>query len=132
MIAYSTESIKKLLTCEKDLQVLFNEVIKYFDNTILYGNRALDLQMELFLKGRLKLDNKYLIIDKKKIVTYCDGVVNKSNHNYIPSRAVDALPYPINGKDYKRIYYFAGFVMALAKRLKAENVITHDIKWGGD
>jgi len=55
MPTYSNPSEMKLLTCEKDLQVLFQEVIKYFDNTILYGHRTPEEQLELFEKGRLKL-----------------------------------------------------------------------------
>lgn len=132
MPIYSQPSEMKLLTCEKDLQVLFHEVIKYFDNTIIYGNRSQEEQLELFEKGRLKLDDRYIITDKRKVVTNCDGYKIKSNHNYIPSRAVDSLPYPINGKDYKRIYYYAGLVMGIAKKLKEQGLMQYDLKFGGD
>lgn len=132
MPIYSNASEIKLLTCEKDLQILFNEVIKYFDNTIIYGQRTPEEQLELFEKGRLKLEDRYIITDKKKVVTNCDGYKIKSNHNYSPSRAVDSLPYPINGKDYKRMYYYAGFVMGLAKKLKEQGLMKYDLRWGGD
>jgi len=132
MAEYSSASEKKLITCEKDLQTLFGEVIKYFDNTILYGNRSQEEQLALFEKGRLKLEDRYIITDRRKIVTNCDGYKIKSNHNYVPSRAVDSLPYPINGKDYKGMYYYAGFVMGIAKRLKEEGKMTYDVRFGGD
>jgi len=46
--------------------------------------------------------------------------------------AVDAVPYPIDWEDTKRMIFFAGFVICTAKRLKKEGKISHDIRWGGD
>jgi peptidoglycan L-alanyl-D-glutamate endopeptidase CwlK len=132
MKTYGATSKLNLSTSEKDLQTVMNEVIKDFDNTILYGYRTPEFQLSLFKQGRELIDGIWRIVDKDKIVTYCDGTIKKSNHNYSPSRAIDATPYPVNWKDYKRMYYFAGFVMAIAKRLKIEGKITHDLIWGGD
>jgi peptidoglycan L-alanyl-D-glutamate endopeptidase CwlK len=132
MKTYGATSKLNLSTSEKDLQTVMNEVIKDFDNTILYGYRTPEFQLSLFKHGRELIDGIWRIVDKDKIVTYCDGTIKKSNHNYSPSRAIDATPYPVNWKDYKRMYYFAGFVMAIAKRLKIEGKITHDLIWGGD
>jgi peptidoglycan L-alanyl-D-glutamate endopeptidase CwlK len=46
--------------------------------------------------------------------------------------AVDVMPYPINWNDITRIYYFAGFVKAIAEVLYAQGHITHKVIWGGD
>jgi len=132
MANYSKSSSDKLNTAEQDLITLFNFIVEYFDNTILYGHRDIQLQQELFAKGRRKEGGKWIIENKKLVVTYCDGVLHLSEHNFSPSRAVDALPYPINGEDRERMYFFAGHVMMAAKILKKQGKITHDITWGGD
>ena len=132
MANYSKESIEKLRTCEPDLITVFTEVIKVFNNTIIYGYRSPSIQFELFKSGRVYKQGKWIITNKGKIVTYCDGTEKKSNHNYNPSRAVDASPYPIEWNDRERMYYFAGWVMETARRLKEERKISHDIRWGGD
>jgi peptidoglycan L-alanyl-D-glutamate endopeptidase CwlK len=132
MPRYSQSSKAKLGTCHEDLITLFTEVIKEFDNTIIYGYRPPELQYELFMKGREMQGSRIVIVDQSKVVTYKDGMSRKSKHNYAPSRAVDAVPYPIDWSDTDRMYYFAGYVMGVAKRLKAEGEITHDIRWGGD
>ena len=138
MAAYSDSSQRKLDTAHHDLQLIFNEVVRIFDNTILYGNRSVAYQFDLYKQGRAKDDNgKWVIVDKSKVVTYCDGTKNKSKHNYTPSKAVDAVPYyttipHIRWKDTDRMYYFAGHVKAIAIVLKTQGRITHDIKFGGD
>jgi len=133
MSNYSSSSQRKLDTAHKDLQTVFREVIRIFDNTIVYGHRSPELQLDLFKQGR-KQDSsgKWIIVDKSKVVTYCDGTSNKSDHNYYPSRAIDSVPYPIDWKDTERMYYFAGHVKAIAYVLKAQGRITHSIGWGGD
>jgi len=130
---YSGSSQRKLDTTHQDLQTVFREVIRIFDNTIVYGNRSHTLQFDLFKQGRVQ-DNtgKWVIVDKSKVVTYCDGATNKSDHNYYPSKAVDAVPYPIDWDDTERMYYFAGHVKAIAHVLKSQGRITHNIGWGGD
>ena len=130
---YGNKSSINLNTAETDLVVLFNEVIKEFDNSIIYGHRSAELQFELFKKGRRENANgEWVIINKKKVVTFKDGIKKLSRHNKVPSEAVDAAPYPIDWDDTNRMYYFAGFVMATAKSLKREGRMTDDITWGGD
>ena len=130
MAHYSNTSKERLATCHPDLQTVFNYVIRFFDNTILYGHRNEKEQFELYKKGRTFINGKWVKIGE--VVTYKDGVVNKSKHNFNPSLAVDATPYPIDFKDKLRIIYFAGFVKGVAKMLKEYGAIEHDIIWGGD
>jgi len=108
MAKFSKASQEKLETCHLDLQHLFNEVIQYFDCTILCGQRGEREQNEAF---RMK---------------YSKLKFPQSRHNEIPSMAVDAAPYPINWKDRDRFYFFAGFVMGVAARMGIK------IRWGGD
>jgi len=132
MNTYSKSSQDKLNTTHPDLIILFQEVVRVFDNTILYGYRDSNFQFELYKKGRIQKNGIWIVSDKSKIVTYKDGIIQKSNHNYYPSRAVDVIPYPINWKDKERMYYFAGCVMGIAIQLKEDSKIMHNIRWGGD
>ena len=75
MYKFSRKSLSKLETCHKDLQILFNQVIKNIDCIILEGYRDSEKQKELFEEG------------KSKII--------KSKHNLKPSYAIDVAPYPI-------------------------------------
>lgn len=108
MPGYSERSKDRLLTCDPKLQVVFFEVIKYFDCTILEGYRDRESQNEKYRRGLSKL--KY----------------PESKHNRNPSSAVDAAPHPIDWTDRERFHFFAGFVKGIAAWLGIE------ICWGGD
>ena len=108
MPIYSKRSNNKLSTCDKRLQLVFNEVIKHFDNTILDGYRCYDDQQRLFKEGKSQLQYP------------------NSKHNIFRAEAVDAAPYPIDFNDLDRFRYFAGFVMGIATAFRIK------LKWGGD
>lgn len=127
---FGIESKKNLATAHQQLQELFEEVVKYFDCKVLYGHRTPEEQFELYKKGRKLVNGKWIIADKSKVVTYLDGITKLSNHNTLPSTAVDVVPYTVDWKDLNRFYMFIGFVRAIA--------ITKGIKirsggdWDGD
>ena len=127
MPKFSDKSIRKLQECHPDLQTLFSNVIKYFDCSVIHGHRTPDEQYELYKQGRTKPGN---------IVTYKDGTKNPSRHNFMPSTAVDVVPYPTYYSDIDTIRHFAGFVLGVAKMLKAFGTIDNDIicgiDWDGD
>ena len=108
MPRFGGTSKRRLDTSEKDLQLLFNEVIKEFDCSIICGHRGEKAQNEAFERGNSKA--KY----------------PKGRHNANPSRAVDVAPYPIDWSDRERFTYFAGFVKGVASQMGI------DIIWGGD
>lgn len=114
MPRFSQTSFSKLTTCHPDLQVLFFEVIKTFDCTILEGYRNQIDQEKAFAEGNTKLH-------------WPDG-----KHNIQPSTAVDVSPYPIDWKNYKRMYWFAGYVMGIANKLKEAGRMAHAVRYGGD
>ncbi len=125
MPQYSERSEAQLKTCHPELQLLFHEVIKFFDCTIPDGGgfRGEAEQNKAFEEGKSK-------------VRWPNG-----NHNKMPSMAVDVYPYPVklnpeNAKEaefYKmRMCYFAGQVKALARTLKEEGRMKYDLIWGGD
>mgnify|MGYP003133003798 FL=1 len=108
MPRFGKRSKERLATCEKDLQMVFNEVIKYVDCSVLEGHRSKDRQNSLYEDGKTK-------------VRYPNG-----RHNASPSCAVDVTPYPVDWADRERQTLFAGFVLGVANQMG----IT--LRWGGD
>lgn len=113
MPAFGEISKRKLAECHSDLQLLFNEVIKYFDCFILCGFRDQAEQDRLFNEGKSKLRWPH------------------GKHNSIPSKAIDVAPYnalndPVDWKDASRFYFFGGYVMGIAKEMGIK------IRYGGD
>ena len=113
MPKFSQDSFSKLSTCHADLQVLFYEIIKYYDCTILCGYRNKADQEAAFAAGNTKLH-------------YPEG-----KHNHQPSLAVDVISYPIDFNVEKRAFWFGGYVLGIAQKLKDEGKMTHSIRWGG-
>jgi peptidoglycan L-alanyl-D-glutamate endopeptidase CwlK len=114
MPKFSPISFTRLSTCHPDLQALFYEVIKTFDCMILEGYRNENDQDKAFMDGKSQLPWP------------------NSKHNKSPSMAVDVTPYPLNFFNTTRLYWFAGYVMAIAQKLKDEGKITHSVRCGAD
>ena len=108
MPSFSDASITKLSTCDGRLIKVFNIVIVEFDCTIIEGHRPEERQDELFRTGFSKVE-------------WPD-----SEHNVIPSRAVDSLPYPSDWEDWERNRTFGGYVLGVASQLDIP------LRWGGD
>ena len=53
MPRFGRRSRTRLVTCDKQLQKLFNEVVKYFDYSVLVGFRGEDEQNRVFAEDRL-------------------------------------------------------------------------------
>jgi peptidoglycan L-alanyl-D-glutamate endopeptidase CwlK len=115
MQQFSPISKFRLSTCHPDLQVLFNEVIKYFNCTILEGYRGREAQEKAFKEGKTQLHFPF------------------SNHNKNPSMAVDAAPWPIpDWKKTEDFIYFGGIVMGIAIILYSKGEMTYKVRYGGD
>ena len=108
MPRYSKKSKERLSSCDKRLQDVFNEVIKYVDCSILEGHRSKERQNKLYHENRTK-------------VKYPNG-----RHNSSPSKAVDVTPYPVDWEDRERQTLFAGFVIGIARGMGIR------LRWGGD
>lgn len=116
---FSASSKEKLLTVHPDLQLVFLEVVKEVDCTVVSGLRTFKEQRILYSQGRTM---------PGPIVTNCDGFRKKSNHQSDTpiGNAVDVVPYPIDWNDRDRFYHFAGFARGVAWQLGV------DLRWGGD
>lgn len=126
MYKFSKRSKDNLASADEKLQLLFNEVIKEFDCTVIYGHRTPEEQFELFKKGRERIDGWWKVVDKSKVVTNIDGKTKKSKHNYKPSKAVDVVPYPLDWNDIESFKLLASVVKRKALELGI------NIEWGGD
>ena len=111
---FSEKSKERLSTCHPELQRLMNEVIKEYDFSIICGYRNEEDQNIAYKNGKSKLQYP------------------NSNHNTIPTLAVDIAPYIPQREDknaWKDARYFhilSGFVLCTANRLGIK------IRWGGD
>lgn len=112
MPKFGKRSRNNLATCDERLQDLFNEVIKYFDCSVLCGYRNEELQNDAYYSGRSK------------------AKFPKSKHNSLPSRAIDVAPYyageGIPWEDKDRFILFAGFVLGMAAQMGIK------LRWGGN
>lgn len=112
MPSFSDSSDKKLDTCHPLLQLLFREVVKEDDCTIICGHRSKPEQDKCYKGG----------LSKK---AWPD-----SNHNQLPSLAVDVGPYlpriKIPWDRPEQFYFFAGKVIVKARQLGIK------VRWGGD
>lgn len=108
MYPYSLASLKHLSTCDSRLYDVFTKAAELVNITIIEGHRGEARQNQLRRTG-------------KSQVSYPN-----SDHNSIPSRAVDAMPYPIDWKDRERATLFAGLIMGIGHSMGIR------IGWGGD
>lgn len=86
------------------LQNVLNEVVKYFDITIVEGLRSQKRQNELVAEGK----------SKTKFGKHVDG------------KAVDIAPYPIDWNARDDFHYLGGFMLGMAASMGVK------IRWGGD
>jgi peptidoglycan L-alanyl-D-glutamate endopeptidase CwlK len=109
---FSGQSKQKLESCHPELQRLFREVIKHYDCTVTCGHRNQADQEEAFRTGKSTLR------------------FPSSKQNTIPSLAVVVVPFPIDWKDMKRFYHFAGFVRGVAAHMGIN--IRSGLDWNGN
>lgn len=95
-------------TVHRDLQLVADAVLKYFDCSFIEGHRQKREQDKYFHMGLSKLKWPF------------------SKHNEFPSRAMHLMPWPIDWQDLPRIRFFAGHVVGIAA------VLGIKIRWGGD
>ena len=123
MAKFSQGSADKLSTCHKDIQLILNELIKYYDFSVIEGHRSKETQMKYFAEGKSKLD----------------GVSSLSKHQSLPSLAADIMPWASgtnafsgNELDNRRFYMMMGMVKMISIKLLEEGKITHSVRFGLD
>lgn len=111
MFTWSTKSKQFIEQCDFRLQCLVNLMLHFskFDLTVTCGYRNEQDQENAFKDGKSKLH------------------FGQSKHNFLPSKAIDICPYPINWDTNDKRWKELG---ALAKR--CAELIGISIIWGGD
>lgn len=115
MYHYGETSQENLGQCTTDLQDLLIEAIKYRDISITCGHRSNVQQAIELAEGTTKLGP------------------GKSKHNSMPSRAVDAIPYPTTAEDWENREYWiewTSWLKGLATGLGMEIISGFD--WDND
>jgi peptidoglycan L-alanyl-D-glutamate endopeptidase CwlK len=113
MYTFGKRSLDNLSQAHLDLQVIFHEVIKVIDCSIICGHRGEIEQNEAFDKGFSKLK------------------FPKSKHNSLPSMAVDCVPYPLSWDDMDSFKKLSEVVLSIANGLFNDGLIAHKLEWGG-
>lgn len=104
MPKFGKRSRARLKGVDSRLVNVLNEVVKYFDITIIEGLRSQERQNELVAQGK----------SKTKFGKHVQG------------KAVDIAPYPIDWDSRDDFHYLGGFVLGVASKMGI------DIRWGGD
>ena len=104
MPRFSRKSRSKLEGVDARLVLLLEEVVKYFDITVIEGKRSQERQNQLVKEGK----------SKTKFGKHVQGM------------AVDIAPYPIDWKARDDFHYLGGFVLGIACKMGI------NIRWGGD
>jgi peptidoglycan L-alanyl-D-glutamate endopeptidase CwlK len=126
MAVFGKTSLKNLEGVHPKLVLLMKTAILTtpIDFSITDGVRTTEMQKKLYAKGRSAPGD---------IVTYSDGVINKSNHQAKPDGycyAVDLYPYVNGAIDFidkpNRLKTIADHIKSTAKILGIK------ITWGGD
>ena len=104
MPRFGKRSRERLKGVDSRLVNVLNEVVKYFDITIIEGLRSQKRQNELVAQGK----------SKTKFGKHVQG------------KAVDIAPYPIDWDSRDDFHYLGGFVLGVASKMGI------DIRWGGD
>ncbi|MUK70173.1 peptidase [Aliivibrio fischeri] len=107
MNKFSQQSATRLASCHPQLQKVFTKVLEICDCSILCGHRTEAEQ------NALPSSNTQVRFPNSK-------------HNSVPSKAVDATPYPYDEDDRERFSYFAGIVIGVGASMGIA------IRWGGD
>ena len=92
MPRFGKRSKERLKGVDAKLQNVLNEVVKYFDITIIEGLRSQERQNELVAQGK----------SKTKFGKHVEG------------KAVDIAPYPIDWNARDDFHYLGGFMLGMA------------------
>lgn len=117
MYKFSKRSLNNLKNVDKRLIHICNELINHIDFTVIEGHRSLERQLELYEQGYSQID----------------GITKKGKHNYLPSLAIDIIPYKKGHNPFDGSKESEEMFNSLAKEFKkVANELGYKITWGGD
>lgn len=104
MPRFGKRSRERLNGVDAKLVNVLNEVVKYFDITIIEGLRSQKRQDELVAEGKSK--TKF--------------------GKHVLGKAVDLAPYPIDWRARDDFHLLGGFILGVASQMGV------NVRWGGD
>tara|TARA_R100000781_G_scaffold13772_1_gene11807 strand:+ start:1767 stop:2183 length:417 start_codon:yes stop_codon:yes gene_type:complete len=104
MPKFGKRSRERLKGVDTKLVNVLNEVVKYYDITVIEGLRSQERQNELVKQGKSK--TKF--------------------GKHVAGKAVDIAPYPIDWDSRDDFHYLGGWVLGIAAKLGV------NVRWGGD
>ena len=104
MPRFGKRSKERLRGVDARLVNVLNEVVKYFDITVIEGLRSQKRQDELVAEGKSK--TKF--------------------GKHVLGKAVDIAPYPIDWQARDDFHLLGGFVLGVASQMGV------NVRWGGD
>ena len=117
MYTFGKRSKENLDTVCEPMRLICEEVIKHMDISVIEGHRTLERQKKLYDEGKSQID----------------GIAQKGNHNYMPSLAVDVIPYekgvnPFDGTEKSELMFYR----MNREFQRASNKLGIEITWGGN
>lgn len=112
MYSYSESSKKKISTMHPDLQAILDDAIEVMDLTVVWGYRGEEAQNKAFDEGNSKLK------------------FPQSDHNRMPSRAGDVIPYPEKWQaSREKFMLMQGILRGIAHKrgIKLKKLISWDL-----
>ena len=130
---YSKSSLAKIATVSVMLQEVCHEAMRIAnmrkmhcpDFGISYGLRTRHEQFDLYKKGRSFDGFEWHVVDRSKVLTYRDGHVLKSSHQY--AQAIDFFAYV----DGKANYEPANMALIATCFMEAADNLGQQFEWGG-
>ena len=113
MNKFSQSSQEKLATCHPLLEELMELVLQEQDITILCGHRNEADQNKAYAEGNSKVRWP------------------KSEHNKLPSMAVDVAPYPIDWGNSERFRKLGEIVFRCWEKIPMSERAGYHLSWGG-
>ncbi len=104
MPKFGKRSKERLEGVDHRIRMVLDEVVKYYDITVIEGLRSQERQDELVREGKSK--TKF--------------------GKHVTGEAVDIAPYPIDWNSRDDFHMLGGFVLGVASQLGI------NIRWGGD
>ena len=120
----TTDDCQRL--CEEAIEIASTRVLHCPDFGISCGLRTPEEQWELYMKGRITSPSGYQISNPAEVVTNCDGILIKSNHQ--SGNALDFYAYV----DGKTNYEPSNLALVATCFFAAAEELGLSIKWGGN
>ena len=125
-------------TLHEDLQTIISWGLTKcaVDFTLYEGHRPPEKQFEYYKKGREFKNGRWVVVNKKAVITNIDGYHVKGKHNYNPSHAVDLRAYVPDKEgltwDSVHLTYIAASLIVIADFLFDDGLVQHKLRWGGN